>query len=690
MSLDTVLKIGKALRESDDNLKHFKYVQACPQDKKTKKYPLCLTIPLDDSFDLQWNSVYETPENLKSSLFFLKFKTSDSDGMVKYIFGDIFYSQESKISANGEITVSEKGGGYYRLPNQFAKAAYKTDSFHRGEADFQDIMKISDVNGAIIPLFREKFKAHNELINTVLAHIPAMEYYFANPSPNILFASFITDNTLLKEYKIRNNMKLTTSVLKSMKIENKIFEDLTDIEKRKLSSYSTGDIFLHFEFPGNKHWYDYDADFNLISTKMLSDFVESNEKGFVMKKTLYKTLCSGDEKNDIQFPAFLIGNKHKSKVFDNEDLQNLFYAIDYSSKGRMLSGTDIKMITLPRGDYLDAGDFERFQDKKDEDEVTANNQSQSLFMYSNNKNPKITAFDFIFCKKGGLSSPDKDLIEISGIHKSQLRRIRERIESIADDISIERKKFIKTDNNLLPLDIGYSFRQILGIPRTKLDTGKVSFEISPQFQTHLLKVLPLIYTENYHHDEILLPTFIRNIEYSIRAGDPKYGFLKYDLIFLLSIQNSNNKYMELIETKCYQIGNKLGKLSRPLKNKINTFEKSYVGLLTRRIATHDECLEFFNDINQMLVMHSNYPFGQLSAEISSELANLSISEYDKEKLAFGFFEGYFKWEAPDDKEKFYNGLEKYLSNFAEKEGFEEVIDKITSVINEERNNNINQ
>ena len=145
--------------------------------------------------------------------------------------------------------------------------------------------------------------------------------------------------------------------------------------------------------------------------------------------------------------------------------------------------------------------------------------------------------------------------------------------------------------------------------------------------------------------------------------------------------------MELIKTKCYQIGNKLGKLSRPLKNKINTFEKSYVGLLTRRIATHNECLEFFNDINQMLVMHSNYPFGQLSAEISSELANLSLSEYDKEKLAFGFFEGYFKWEAPDDKEKFYNGLEKYLNNYAEKERFEEVIDKITSVINEERNNN---
>jgi len=682
MSLDTVLKIGKALRGAEDNLKHFKYVQKCPQDNKTKKYPLCLSIPLDDNLELQWNNVCETPEKEQSSLYFLKFKTSENDSTNKYIFGDIFYAQDSKTENDRTITISEIG--HYRLINLKGNKSH-TDSFDKGEADFQDILKISSAEDSIIPLFREKFKANIDLINTVLSHIPAMEYYFSNSSPHIPFDTFIKDNTLLMEYKIRQNLKLSPSVLKKMEIKNKTFEELSDEEKGQLNKHSKGEIFLHFKFPDNKQWYDFKTDFTLLSKKMLSDFVEYTDNGIVMNKTLYKTLCSGNDKNDIQFPAFLISNKYKSKAFSDDELQNLFYAISYSNNGRALSKTNIKMIILPRGKNLDAEDFERFQDKKDESEVVANNQSQTLFIACDDTNPKITSFDFIFCEKGG-KSPDKDLIEISGIQKSQLKRIRERIETIADEISIERKKYLKTDKDLFPLNIGYSLRQILGNPRTKIDTGKVSFELSPQFQSHLLKVLPLIYTENYHHDEMLFPAFIQNVEYSVRAGDPKYSFLKYDLMFLLKIQNSkNNKYMDLLESTCYQIGNKLGRLSRPLKNKINSFEKNYVGLLTRRIATRDECLEFFNDINQMLVMHATYSFGQLSAEISGELAKLPLSEYDKEKLAFGFLEGYFKWEAPDDKEKFFSGLEKYLSNYAEKEGFSEIVEKFTSVINEERN-----
>ncbi len=37
MSLDTVLKIGKALRSSKDNLKYFKYVAPCPVKKSKFK-----------------------------------------------------------------------------------------------------------------------------------------------------------------------------------------------------------------------------------------------------------------------------------------------------------------------------------------------------------------------------------------------------------------------------------------------------------------------------------------------------------------------------------------------------------------------------------------------------------------------------------------------------------------------------
>ena len=145
---------------------------------------------------------------------------------------------------------------------------------------------------------------------------------------------------------------------------------------------------------------------------------------------------------------------------------------------------------------------------------------------------------------------------------------------------------------------------------------------------------------------MLLSAFIQNVEFSIRAGDPKYNFLKYDLKFLLSIQNNNsktNKYMETVESKSYQIGLRIGKLSKPLKKAINSFEKRYVGLLSRHIMTKDDCERFVKEINEMLVRQGKV-WGQLSSEAIEELVALSVGEYDREKFAIGFLEGYFKYE----------------------------------------------
>ena len=92
MSLDTVLKIGKVLRESKDNLKNFKYVNSCPKNKDGEYSPTCISIPIKEDLSIDWNKIKLLPENEKSLLFCLKFKTSDKDSLVKYIFGD--YSTE--------------------------------------------------------------------------------------------------------------------------------------------------------------------------------------------------------------------------------------------------------------------------------------------------------------------------------------------------------------------------------------------------------------------------------------------------------------------------------------------------------------------------------------------------------------------------------------------------------------------
>jgi len=637
MSLDTVLKIGKALRQAENSLKYFKYVER-PEEKGI--YPLCITIPVDKNYRLDWNKVNVTPENEEEKLYYLKFKTSDSDGLVKYIYGDIYYGKTSVIKNNGSIEQGEVG--YYRLSNpNHSNAAYRASSYNRGNADFENIISDNKDVGEL-PKLRNIVNANLILIERLLEYPSAIVYYFSNDT-KYSFEDFINDEKVLIDYTIKQNInQLSKSDLKKLKIDA---NSPTEQMKSTLLKLTNCKIFIHFEFADGekKHWYQYKKELSLITDRILSEFVDKTDKGYVLKKTLYKTLCSGDQKNDIQFPNFSTSNKYLSKTFDEENIQDLFYALSFASKGKIITGTDIKLIVLPRGENLKAEDFEKFQNKNNENQITVANSTfeESLFDFSNDNNKDITSFDLIFCKKGGLSSPDKDLIEISGIEKSKLRMTRERISSIAKQVYEEEKVFIGTNKDLIPLSIENSFRTLLGNPQYEQKSKKVKFESNPKFKSNLLKVLPQIYNDSYCYDNMLLSAFIQNVEFSIRSDDIKFSFLKFNLMFLLKIQNNlNDKYMEIIKSKSYHIGLLLGTLAKNIE--INSFEKNYVGTLTRRITTISDFIKLKTDIEQKLIMHDKTKYTyQISYELSQEIKEFDCS-YNKDECAFGFMESYFK------------------------------------------------
>jgi hypothetical protein len=695
MSLQTVLKIGEALRNAEDNLKYFKYVEACPYqtDKEGNKiYPFCLTIPVKEDFSFDWDNIKPTPERSISELYYLRFKTSDSDSMVKYVFGDIYFSQSAKITKDGSIESSE--GGYYRLENlNHTNAAFGASSFKRGMNDYRDIIKtIKNDTKSTIQSFHESLEINIKSIEKLLANIPALHLYFDGNNKDKKLIEFISDEQILDKLNIEKTYQdLGVANLKKIAIECGI-DELDDTQKAKLRQLINGSIFLHFEFPNSKQWYHFKDDFKIISDKILSDFVDSTDNGLVLKKTLYKTLCSGDKKNDIQFPHFNFNYRHKAKSFTDNDLQNLFYGIDYSSKGKQLSNTDIKIIVLPIGDSLEEQDYREFYEKRDEARLTSKNASvadsddEPLFDFADDLVQSITAFDLIFCKKGGLTSPDSDLIEISGIQKSKLKLTKEQIETVEKQIYQERKLAFRTTKDLSHFKIESSFRNILGNPQADFKTGKVSIKANPKYESHLLKVLPLIYTDNYYHDDALISSFLQNVEYSIRSGDEKYSFFKYDLKFLFNIQNYKiDKFMEEIQnSESYRVGLKLGRLSKPLKKAINSFEKNYVGLLSRRVSTKDDCMKFYNEINEKLIMH-NKTWGQSSAEIASELVSLPILKYDKEKFAFGFLEGYFKYEPTDKKKDFFIRIEKLLADYEGNDDLKEEIEQLSNLFQEIKN-----
>jgi hypothetical protein len=647
MSLDTVLKIGETFRQSDDSLKYFKYIEPLPINNKGN-IPLCITIPVKEDFSFDWNGIKITPENERDKLYYLKFKTSDSDNNpIKYLFGDIFFG----------LSKGEDRGGWYKISRKKNKKGEVTNhSFYEGKKFIKELKESELLND-----FRKSFEESITLFDNILKYHIGLKLLF-NSNNNVF--DFLQDESKMLQFSAKQifddilaKKSFKKDLQKLFKRDVEKWEDVNEDEYAILMKSYSGNIFLHFEFPGKKCWLDYnlivESILSLIYNKFVSKTVGGTESQYVFNSYLYKNICSGTNDNDIQFPMFKNLYKHKSKSFTHNDVQNLFYALSYTNKGKMIQGTDIKLIVLPRGENLTAKDYEDFQEKQNEVQVVANNVSfnSSLFDFAETEKQEITSFDLIFTKKGGTTSPDKDLMEISGIEKSKLRQTKERIAQIAKDVFQERKTFINTDKDLMPLSLENSFKNILGNPLTDKN-GKVKIDVNPKYQSHLLKVLPQIYSDSYFKDDMLLDGFIQNVEYSIRSGDSKYNFLKFDLMFLLKIQNNkNDKYMEIINSESYKIGLMLGALAKNLSLEINSFEKNYVGNLTRRIGTLSDFIKLKTDIEQKLIMHDKSKFTfQTSYDLAQKVKNFN-SQYDKDECAFGFMESYFKPLPKSDKKE---------------------------------------
>ena len=673
--LETVLQIGKAFRNSDKNLKYHRYIKKCPEDTDKLKI-LRLSIPVKEDFSFDLNSISEIKDEnvIKNDLYYLTFKTSDADGLVKYIFGDIFYS----------ITKG-KEGGYYRLANLDNKQkAYQVSSFNRGNNDFESIKSlfleknkstISDFEqewqSFVLQRFREEFKKKFHIIERILKYQNGIVEYFISKEKygQMPLLKILNDEDILIKLSAENvfsQIKQSRTSKKNFKklvgSEEPIWEEIDSSSeyKLKLADYSTNSLFLHFNF-NNKNWYDFENAIEIINQKILEDFVEESPQnnGFVLKKYLYKTLSSPEK--DYQFPNFIPTGRYRNHLFNNKsEILDLLYAIDYSKKALLkIPSSDIKVIVLPQGQRLKAKHYEDFinrpksLDKIEESERIVKEQnipdSDDLLFKPVVENiaEEITQYDLIFSKQGGLSSPDVDLVEISGIEKSKLQLINQRIREIKLYFYQKSKNFLTKE--LVPLDVVMSFLKILGDP-TK---GK------KKYQNHLYKILPQIYSGIYYNDSILLPVFIEKIEFNIRNGKTNFNFLKYDFYFLTTIQNTQTEgenMMKITQSKSYKIGTLLGKLAQSLKFEIKSFEKNYVGNLSRRITTLPDLIKFKTFIEEKIVIHEkNFEnIRTTSLELANDIKEFS-GRYDKNECAFGFFESYFapfkkKTNSEDKKE----------------------------------------
>lgn len=610
MSLETVIKIGSIYRQSNQGLQRHRYINQTQRDidaflknkdadgniVQTTIYAISV-LEKDNRFffDLE-NKTIVLDEDVKKKLMYLNFKTSDKDSDKKYLFGDIIYSNFK--DKKGEINEN----GNYRLAKVEDGVVKKKSSFFRSEEVAASLAE------TVIEKFRKEFERNIENIESIL-----------------------TDHL---------------------------------------------GVGLHFVFEEDKNWFELEGVMDLINKKLMEEFVfeDPQTKVISLQKSLFKTIA-GVVKSDAVggvTPDFKKETAFKVKAFKSmDDVINLLYAIGIAEYVKVSVSKDLGIVVLPnivvvpnstdteitirqlsnfygfkgfgneqptrKKNLKDTIEEENdlLEDLEDEE---GDNESDALFtkLVVNEFRDDVT-FDLVFIKPAGMSTPSVDLTEISSIEKTLLKEINQRINLVKKSLIEQFLEENPKEKKSLQLELKYSFKNILS-DKTKAEK---------KYHAHILKVLPEIYSDNYFQDPIILPAFIEKVERNIRNDEQKFRYFKYDFYFLMNIQKFDN-LMAITSTKSYAIGKYLGTMAEPFAAwrddcPIKSFEKSYVGNLTRRISNIEEVSKFCVFLNEKLVIHEKtfLDVKQSYLNLLETIKDFGNEKYDKNACALGFFESYF-------------------------------------------------
>jgi hypothetical protein len=589
--LDTVIKIGKLYREAPDAHKYHEQI------------------------NLAWKDV----EALR--------KKKDKDGNV---IETVFY----------ELPVIDKGNNF--------------------EFDFTNLNKIED---------EDKQKQIHYLNFKTSKKDAEKRYLFGD----VMYSHFIDKKGSINEsgnYRLYGKWEKKASFegaepLNTF-IKNDIirkFRDAFRHNKDKLEELlkSEHSIVIHFNFDGNS-WFKLpnlldsidsiimfykpdgknDSLAGYIEEKLNKDFIKGNNlsEKLTLNKYLYKTLGGVT-------PGFLGKNSYKNKTFTLDNIISLMYATQ-AYQDPIIRINNIGIIALPHADNITANDMITFFDREQrrlcleaqkEAKLVEELEADEMFeAMTENKFSNTVKYDIIFSSiPKSPSGVFNDLIEISNIEKSLLRQVHEKVQEEKKKVSVLINEEFPKAKKPFTFSVRYSFLKILG----DVTTDK------KKYQSHLLKVLPQLYSNTYYQDPILLPAFIEKVEYNIREGGQLFNTLKYDFYFLMNIQQNNN-LMKITESKSYALGKHLGIMARQFAAwrddcPIKSFEKSYVGNLSRRITSIEELVKFSGFLNEKLTIHDRLysdvknSYLQLVGTINS----FEGEKYNRHNCALGFFESYY-------------------------------------------------
>ncbi|GAP70871.1 hypothetical protein BA6E_125310 [Bacteroidales bacterium 6E] len=506
----------------------------------------------------------------------------------------------------------EEGLKYHRFVKQGPESTdkqpyvyYQIDVKPTFEIDYVSLKEVTDENIIKNRFYYLKFKTGeaDSLVKYVFGDIAFPEFFKpddpANGAVSFRLNSFLRgkeDALKIQSEKLnsfRRSLEANLDALLKLLIENKF-------------------CYIHFNFSG-KSWYETDV-FDDVESAIVSNFVKEENGYLSLTAFLTRTLAESEGR----LPDFDTSNTHKAKFFAGlEEVKDLLYGLDFQQKSKVNAGKDLMINMLPKGNINAQGILAYYAKKSNYDYKNPKPEDLDPFAepFVNPEIDGIEKYDIVFSKR---SKPiGVDLLEMTDVDQNLLKRV--------------TKKIAKTK-----IEVGYKYTLDFAI--------KVLFD-DKKYTNHLLRILPLIYKDSYNSDDVLLPALIQKAEFAIRNDKGSFNTYRKHYYFLSKLQ-INDTIMEIKNSKSYLVGTKLGVMSKPVAYSIKSFEKAYVGNLSRRIASLNDVVEFTNYLNEKLMIHQKgYPSVKDASRELTSLLDFFVKDekYNRHYCALGFFETYYSY-----------------------------------------------
>jgi len=111
-----------------------------------------------------------------------------------------------------------------------------------------------------IKRFHEVLKENIRYVENILKYTPAIIHFLGNKTGKTI-TDYLRDTESLYHDVLSINYKTMSNVNKEkLGINDSEVLELNNIQQKHVFDLTNISIFIHFEFPGNKHWYKFSDD----------------------------------------------------------------------------------------------------------------------------------------------------------------------------------------------------------------------------------------------------------------------------------------------------------------------------------------------------------------------------------------------------------------------------------------------